>query len=231
MILRPSAERGHADHEWLNTYHTFSFADYYDPSHTGFGTLRVINEDRIKGGTGFDTHPHHDMEIVSYIVSGGIEHQDSIGNKGVILPQEVQIMSAGTGVEHSERNHFKNQETHFFQIWILPDKKGIAPRYEQKSLKDQFNKQKLTLVVSKDERDGSLLINQDVDIYIARLKMQEEINFNIRSGRHVWLQLIKGNIQINGIDVKSGDGLAVSNEKTLPILSKADSEFILFDLR
>ncbi|MDE2028249.1 MAG: pirin family protein, partial [Candidatus Omnitrophica bacterium] len=223
MILRPSAERGHADHEWLNTYHTFSFADYYDPSHTGFGTLRVINEDRIKGGTGFDTHPHHDMEIVSYIVSGGIEHQDSIGNKGVILPQEVQIMSAGTGVEHSERNHFKNQETHFFQIWILPDKKGIAPRYEQKSLKDQFNKQKLTLVVSKDERDGSLLINQDVDIYIARLKMQEEINFNIRSGRHVWLQLIKGNIQINGIDVKSGDGLAVSNEKTLPILSKADS--------
>jgi len=230
IVVRPSFERGHADHGWLNSYHTFSFADYYDPAHMGFHTLRVINEDRIKGGSGFGAHPHNDMEIVSYVVSGGLEHKDSMGNKTVILPDEVQIMSAGTGVVHAEMNHFKDQETHFFQIWIMPEKKGIRPNYGQKSFKNEFARQNLTLVVSKDRRNGSIGINQDTDIYIGRLKLQDVVNFKIGQGRHIWVQMIKGSTEINKVDIKAGDGLSVSNEKELIILAKEDVEFILFDL-
>jgi len=230
IVLRPSSERGQARHGWLNSYHTFSFADYHDPAHMGFYTLRVINEDRIEGGSGFDSHPHQDMEIVSYVVSGGLEHTDSMGNKAVILPDEVQIMSAGTGVVHAEMNHFKDKQTHFFQIWILPAKKDLDPSYGQKSFKNEFAKQNLTLVISKDKRNGSIGINQDVDIYIGRLKPQEVVNFNIRTGRHVWIQMIKGDLEANHVNVKAGDGLAVSNQKDLTIEAKKGAEFILFDL-
>jgi len=230
IVLRPSSERGHSNHDWLNSYHTFSFADYYDLAHMDFRTLRVINEDRIKGGTGFGAHPHNNMEIVSYVISGGLEHKDSIGNKTVILPDEVQIMSAGTGVVHAEMNHFKDQETHFFQIWIMPEKKGIRPNYGQKSFKNEFSKQNLVLVVSKDKREGSIGINQDADIYIGRLKSQDVVNFKIRTDRHIWIQMIKGSAEINNVNVKAGDGLSISNEKALAISAKEKSEFILFDL-
>jgi redox-sensitive bicupin YhaK (pirin superfamily) len=230
IVVRPSNERGHAQHGWLNSYHSFSFADYYDPAHMGFSTLRVINEDRIQGGTGFNAHPHKDMEIVSYVISGGLAHADSMGNKAVILPDEVQIMSAGSGVTHAEMNHFKDQETHFFQIWILPEKNGLRPNYGQKSFKNEFAKQNLTLVVSKDKREGSIGINQDADIYIGRLKAADKINFNIRQGRQVWVQMIKGTAEINKVKVHAGDGLSASKEKELVFWAQENVEFILFDL-
>ncbi|MBF0571122.1 MAG: pirin family protein [Candidatus Omnitrophica bacterium] len=230
-VVRPALERGHTDQGWLNSYHTFSFADYYDPNHMGFSTLRVINEDRIQGGTGFGAHSHNDMEIVSYVVSGGLEHADSLGNKAVILPDEVQIMSAGAGITHAERNFFKDLETHFFQIWILPEKKGMRQSYGQKSFKNEFSEQDLVLVVSRDKRNGSIGINQDADIYIGRLKFREEINFNIRPERHIWIQMIKGVSEINKINLKAGDGLSISKEKRAIILAMEDSEFILFDLK
>lgn len=230
MVLRPAAARGHATHGWLNSYHTFSFADYYDPKHMGFRSLRVINEDRIQGGMGFGVHPHADMEIISYVVSGGLEHKDSMGNKTVILPDEVQIMSAGNGVTHAEMNHFKDQETHFFQIWILPAKKGSHPRYGQRSFKAEFAKQDLTLVVSQDKRNGSLGIDQDVDIHIGRLKTSKNIDLKVRSGRHLWVQMISGEVEISKVILGAGDGLTISNVNDVPIEAKKDAEFILFDL-
>jgi quercetin 2,3-dioxygenase len=231
IVLRSSSDRGHSRHGWLNSHHTFSFADYYDTDHMNFGTLRVINEDRIQGGSGFGAHPHKDMEIVSYVISGGLAHKDSMGNETIILPDEVQIMSAGTGVVHAEMNHLKDQETHFFQIWILPEKKGIRPGYGQKSFKKDFARQSLTLVVSKEKRDGSIGINQDADIYIGRFKEQGGLEFKIRPGRQVWLQMVKGTAAVNKVDVKAGDGLAISHEKALSISAGERSEFILFDLR
>jgi len=231
MEIRPAFKRGHADHEWLNTYHTFSFAEYFDPQHMGFSTLRVINEDRITGGSGFDTHPHKDMEIVTYVVSGALEHKDSLGNTAIIMPDEVQVMSAGTGVKHSEFNHLKDKYTHFLQIWILPEKKGITPRYGQKSFKNAFAQQVLVLVVSKDGREESIIINQDADLYIGKLKSSQEINFKIRPGRHIWIQMIKGALEVNDVRIEAGDGLAISVEKALKIVAKANAEFILFDLQ
>ncbi len=231
IVVRPSLERGHTDWGWLNSYHTFSFADYYDPGHMGFSTLRVINEDRIKGGSGFGAHSHDDMEIISYVVSGGLKHADSMGNKTIILPDEVQIMSAGTGVTHAEMNYFNDRETHFFQIWILPERKGILQSYGQRSFKNEFLKQNLVLVVSKDKRNGSIGINQDANIYIGRLRPRGVINFNIHIGRHVWIQMVKGSVEINKTDIQAGDGLSISNEKELIILAKEDAEFILFDLK
>ena len=230
IVVRHSLERGHTDLGWLNSYHTFSFANYYDPDHMGFNTMRVINEDRIKGGQGFGEHSHSDMEIVSYVVSGGLEHADSMGNKTVILPDEVQIMSAGTGVTHAEMNYLKDKETHFFQIWIVPEKNGLRPSYGQKSFKNELLKQNLVLVVSKDQRNGSIGIHQDADIYIGRLKLKDMVDFNIRTGRHVWVQIIKGSAGINEINIKAGDGISISHEKALTISAKQDAEFILFDL-
>jgi redox-sensitive bicupin YhaK (pirin superfamily) len=231
IVLRPSSERGHSDHGWLNSYHTFSFAGYQDPAHMGFHTLRVINEDRIQGGTGFGAHPHSNMEILSYVVSGGLEHADSMENKTVILPDEVQIMSAGTGVTHAEMNHFKDRETHFFQIWITPQKQGIRPHYGQKSFKDEFSKQNFVLVASQDKRNGSIGISQDADIYIGRLKPRDAVNFNVRNGRHIWIQMIKGSAVINKTDIQAGDGLSASDEKALTIEARESTEFILFDLK
>lgn len=231
IVVRRSWERGHTHLGWLNSYHTFSFADYYDPAYMGFSTLRVINEDRIQGKAGFDAHPHRDMEIISYVVTGGLEHADSMGNKTVILPDEVQIMSAGTGVTHAEMNYFKDKETHFFQIWIVPEKNGLRPGYGQKSFKNELLKQNLVLVVSKDQRQGSIGIHQDADIYIGRLKFRDRVNFNVRKGRHAWVQMVKGSTEINGVNIQAGDGVSLSHEEALTILAKENTEFILFDLK
>lgn len=230
MVIRKSLDRGAADHGWLKSMHTFSFANYYDPKHMGFGPLRVINEDRIAGGTGFGTHPHRDMEIISYVVSGALEHQDSAGNKTVIRPGEVQRMSAGQGVKHSEYNYYKDQETHFFQIWILPDRPGTEFSYGQKSFEKDLNEKKLVLVISNDGRDGSISINQDADMYISRLQSGDSIRFEGRPARNVWLQVVKGQLTVNGQKVVAGDGLATQAEDALDISAGVDSEVILFDL-
>lgn len=228
--IRKSEERGHAQHGWLNSYHTFSFANYHDPNFMGFHALRVINEDRIAGGTGFDSHPHNNMEIISYVVKGALLHIDSMGSRTVIKPFEVQRMSAGSGVIHSEYNQMENEETHFFQIWIKPNKIGEAPEYGQKSFEDQFDTKKLVLVASENGREGSLKIKQDADLYISRLKAGEELDFNLRVNRGAWIQMIYGHLMVNGEEIKTGDGVAVENEDLLVIKSLAASEFLLFDL-
>lgn len=219
IVVRHALERGHTDRGWLNSYHM------------GFNNMQVINEDRIKGGSGFSAHSHRDMEIVSYVVSGGLEHADSMGNKTIILPDEVQIMSAGTGVTHAEMNYLKDQETHFFQIWIIPEKNGLRPGYGQRSFKNELLKQNLVLVVSKDQRNGAIGIHQDADIYIGRLKSKDMVNFNVRAGRHAWIQMIKGSAGINEVNIQAGDGVSISHEKALTISAREGTEFILFDLK
>ena len=230
LQLRKSTERGLGDHGWLKSRHTFSFADYYDPSQMGFRSLRVINEDRIEGGTGFGAHPHRDMEIISYVVKGALEHQDSMGNKAVIRPGEVQRMSAGSGVVHSEYNQLADTETHFFQIWIMPNARGGAPGYGQKSFEDDLNAKKLVLVVSGDGRDGSIGIKQDADLYLSRPKTGDVVDFEVRKGRGVWIQVVRGKIDVNGKSLAGGDGVAVEGETKLVIRSDDASEFMLFDL-
>lgn len=230
LTVRKSSERGVGAHGWLNSQHSFSFANYYDPKHMGFRSLRVINEDRIDGGTGFGAHPHSDMEIISYVVKGALEHNDSMGTKAVIRPGEVQRMSAASGVVHSEYNKVPDEETHFFQIWIMPNKTGGGPGYGQKSFEDALNKDKLVLVVSESGRDGSIDIKQDADIYISRLKAGENVDFKIRPQRGVWVQVVKGNLDVNGTEINTGDGLSVDAEELLTFKAKDQSEFILFDL-
>lgn len=231
LTVRKSEERGNANHGWLKSRHTFSFADYYDPAHMGFSALRVINEDRIDGGSGFATHPHRDMEIISYVVKGALEHQDSMGNKTIIRPGEVQRMSAGTGVRHSEYNHFKDDQTHFFQIWILPEKTGIAPGYGQKSFDSAFEDRNFVLVVSKEGRNGSISINQDADLYLGKLKADDNVGFEIRPGRSVWIQTIAGVIEANATRLSAGDAAALTNEPMARVTSlDGPAEFMLFDL-
>ncbi len=230
LQLRKSNERGYADHQWLKSKHTFSFADYYDPKNMGFRNLRVINEDRIEGGTGFGSHPHRDMEIISYVVSGALEHKDSMGTKAIIRPGEVQRMSAGAGIVHSEYNHLPEEETHFFQIWITPKARGGNPGYGQKSFEKDLNEKKLVLVVSESGRDGSIEIKQDADLYISRLKSGEDLEFKLREGRGVWLQMVKGRISVNGETLETGDALSFSDEELLKIKALDGSEFLLFDL-
>ncbi len=227
--VRKAKDRGHANHGWLDSYHTFSFADYYDPRHMSFGALRVINEDVIDGGSGFPTHGHRDMEIITYIVEGALEHKDSMGTSAVIRPGEVQTMSAGTGVRHSEFNHLKDQKTHLFQIWIMPAKEGIAPAYGQK--KFEFEKAKgMTLVVSQKGLDGSLPINQDANIYVAKWKNGESSEFKIKQGRKAWIQMVKGTIQVNGKTLSEGDALGVTDEELLKMQANESSELLFFDL-
>lgn len=230
LQLRRSDERGLANHGWLKSRHTFSFAEYHDPRHMGFRSLRVINEDRIEGGTGFGTHPHRDMEIISYVVKGSLEHKDSMGNKAVILPGEVQKMSAGSGVAHSEYNAELENETHFFQIWITPKTRGGAPSYGQKSFETDLNSKKMVLVVSEDAREGSIGIKQDADLYISRLKKDETVEFQLRAKRGAWIQVVKGRLIINGQEVLTGDALSFENAEILKFQSLDDSEFMLFDL-
>ena len=230
MQLRKSRDRGHADHGWLESRHTFSFADYYDPRMMGFKSLRVINEDRIAGGRGFGMHPHRDMEIITYVIRGALRHKDSMGNSSPILPGEVQYMSAAKGVTHSEFNESPHEETHLLQIWIMPESRGGEPTYNQKSFQEALNKNPSVLVVSKDGREGSIRIKQDADIHASRLAQGRELNFDLRPGRAAWVQLIKGRIAVNGEELEAGDALAAAEEPALKIQARKDSEFLLFDL-
>ncbi len=228
--VRKSQDRGHANHGWLKAKHSFSFADYYDPKNMGFSVLRVINEDRISGGNGFGTHPHRDMEIITYIISGALEHKDSMGNSAVIKPGEVQTMSAGTGVRHSERNNLEDQETHLLQIWLLPKEMNIKPTYGQKSFEKEMAVKDLVLVASSDGRNSSIGINQDVDLYASQLKQNHKLEFGLKPGRNAWLQLISGELKFNSEKLKEGDGVSVTDESLLKIEATSDSHFLLFDL-
>ncbi|MEA2902738.1 MAG: quercetin 2,3-dioxygenase [Alphaproteobacteria bacterium] len=231
IVVRPAAERGRAEFGWLDSRHTFSFGDYYDPKHMGFGPLRVINEDRVRAGAGFDTHSHRNMEIISYVLEGALEHKDSIGTGSVIRPGDVQIMSAGTGISHSEFNHSKNDPVHFLQIWILPKHKGIPPRYDQKSFPTSEKRGRLRLVGSNDGRDGSVAINQDVSMYDASLGAGDFVSQSLASGRKGWVQITRGSVEVNGKVASAGDGVAVEDETNITVSSQGDgSEFLAFDL-
>jgi redox-sensitive bicupin YhaK (pirin superfamily) len=230
LTIRKAVERGHADHGWLNAYHTFSFANYYDPKHMGFRDLRVINEDRVQAGEGFPTHPHRDMEIITYVLEGALEHKDSMGNGSVIVPGEVQRVSAGTGITHSEFNHSRSELVHLLQIWILPDKEGVKPGYEQKFYPDEEKRGKWRLIASADGRDNSVTIHQDVYLYAALLDSGEKIVHEIAQNRHAWLQVARGQVVVNGQRMSQGDGLAVSREERLTVSADIPAEALLFDL-
>jgi len=228
--IRRSSERGHADHGWLDTRYTFSFSDYHDPAFMGFRDLRVINEDFIKPAQGFPKHGHRDMEIITYMISGELSHRDSMGNGETILPNEVQRMTAGTGVLHSEYSS-PTERTHLLQIWILPDVKGLQPDYEQKEFSQVAKQGRLRLIASRGGDDGSVHINQDVQVYASTLNSKEKVSVGLDAGRHAWIQLISGSIEVNGVRLDAGDGAAISEETRLEIESAADgSEFLLFDL-
>ncbi len=228
ITLRRAEERGHFDHGWLNTYHTFSFADYHDERFMGFRALRVINEDRVKGGGGFGTHGHRDMEIVSYVLDGALAHRDSMGTNGVIRPGEVQRMSAGTGVLHSEMNPSDDEPVHFLQIWILPERRGITPGYEQKKFEDDERRGKLRLVASRDGREGAVTVHQDVALYSAIVD-GAPVTYEFQPNRYGWLQVTRGEVELNGQTLKAGDGAAIENERAITIGGKG-GEVLLFDL-
>jgi quercetin 2,3-dioxygenase len=231
IAVRHAAERGTVNLGWLDSRHTFSFGHYYDPDHMGFGPLRVINEDRVRPGAGFDTHGHQDMEIISYVLEGALEHKDSIGTGSVIRPGDVQVMSAGTGIRHSEFNHSKREPVHFLQIWVLPNRKGLPPRYDQKSFPASEKSDRLRLVGSPDGRDGSIVIHQDADIYDTQLSRDHAISHPLKPGRKGWVQVVSGAVEVNGKAAVAGDGVAVEDEAALAITSRADgSEVLVFDL-
>jgi redox-sensitive bicupin YhaK (pirin superfamily) len=226
----PSESRGSADHGWLKAKHTFSFADYYDPTRVHFGTLRVINEDRIAPGQGFGTHPHRDMEIVTYIISGAIEHKDSMGNGTVIQAGEVQRMTAGTGVQHSEFNHSPEEELHLLQIWIFPEAKNLEPGYEQKLFSQEQKHNRLCLIASRDGRDGSLTIHQDVDLYASIIDTGERVSLADVEGRRVFVQVVSGKLEVNGKQLAAGDGMKIQNESSVELEALDRAEFLLFNL-
>lgn len=228
-MIRRANERGHAEHGWLDTYHTFSFADYYDPEWMGFRTLRVINDDLVMPGMGFGTHPHRDMEIITYVLSGALQHKDSMGNGRVIRPGEVQYMAAGTGVQHSEFNPSKDEAVHLLQIWILPDRKGLKPRYAEKSLAEAPSG-KFNLVVSKAGRDGSLPINQDADLYMAKLEAGDKATHALKPSRHAWVHVAEGEVKLDGETLKAGDAVALSDESRVELAAAKPSQVLLFDL-
>jgi quercetin 2,3-dioxygenase len=230
ITIRPSGERGHAQHGWLESRHTFSFADYHDDAHMGFRALRVINEDRVEPGMGFGTHGHRDMEIISYVLDGALEHKDSLGTGSVIRPGDVQRMSAGTGVRHSEYNASKTAPVHFLQIWIVPAKNGLAPSYEQKHFEPGSLRGALRLVASPDGRDGSVTVHQDVTIHAARLGAGESATHAIATGRHAWIHVVRGHANVNGHALAAGDAAALSSEAEARIEGIADAEVLLFDL-
>lgn len=230
MRIRRSGDRGHFDHGWLDTFHTFSFADYHDPVHVRFRALRVMNEDRVAPGSGFGTHPHRDMEIVTLVLSGALEHQDSMGNGSVIRPGELQRMTAGTGVTHSEANPSKSEPVHLYQIWLYPERKGLDPGYEQKVFPEAGRSGQWQLVASRDGRAGSLTVHQDADLYRAALAPGETLEHPTRPGRGLWLQVLSGAVTANGELLAAGDGLAVEDEATLTVRADADAEVLLFDL-
>jgi redox-sensitive bicupin YhaK (pirin superfamily) len=232
VTVRRSAERGHFNQGWLDTYHTFSFSDYYDPQHMGYRALRVINEDRIAGGGGFGTHPHRDMEIITYVLSGELQHRDSLGNGSVIRAGDLQRMTAGSGIRHSEFNPSSTTPVHLLQIWLFPDAKGLTPEYEQRAASEfgADGGSPLHLAASPDGRSNSFKIHQDVDLYIGRFAAEQSHNFALRPGRAAWLQVTRGALTVNGTQLQAGDGVAVEGEPQLQFASAEPSEVLLFDL-
>ena len=229
IYLRPAQERGHASHGWLDSWHTFSFANYYDPRHMGVSVLRVINDDTVAPAAGFGSHGHQDMEIISYVLAGALEHKDSMGSGTVIRPGEVQRMSAGTGVTHSEYNASQTEPVNFLQIWIMPDQQGVEPAYAQKAFNDELNG-RLRLVISPDGRDGSLSIRQDAEMYASRLKNGERLEYIPDEGRTCYIHVARGELEMNGQALSGGDGVTVQQEALLRILARTDVELLLFNL-
>ncbi|HWU89502.1 MAG TPA: pirin family protein [Kofleriaceae bacterium] len=230
QTLRRAGERGHAEHGWLDSFHTFSFADYYDPAHMGFRALRVINDDTVAPGRGFGAHPHRDMEIISYVLDGALAHRDSMGTGSVIRPGDVQRMSAGTGVVHSEFNASKTDDVHFLQIWLLPARPGIPPGYEQKTFPEEDKAGRLRLVASPDGRDGSITIHTDAALYAGVFGAGQTAELPIASGRHTWVHVARGAVRVNGRDLAAGDGLALSDEARVQIEGQDRGEVLVFDL-
>ena len=228
--IRKSEERGHADHGWLNTRFTFSFADYYDPKHVQFRTLRVMNDDQVAGGGGFPTHPHRDMEIVTYVLEGALQHRDSMGNGSVIRPGDVQYMSAGTGVMHSEFNASEKEPVHLYQIWMFPDKQGYKPTYDQKNFREEERRGKLRLLASPDGKNGSVKIRQDNSLYATILESGQSVKHELRPERHAYVQVARGSVKLNGKELSEGDGAAISDEKTLELTGVEQAEVLVFDL-
>ena len=230
IAIRRAGERGHFNFGWLDTNHTFSFGSYQDPRFMGFRSLRVINEDRVTPGAGFPTHPHRDMEILTYVLEGALEHKDSMGNGSVIRPGDVQRMSAGTGVTHSEYNHSKADGVHFMQIWILPEGRDLEPGYEQKTFSEADKRGKLRLIASRDGRDGSVTVTQDVSLYASVLDAGEEVSIDVKGGRHAWVQVARGSVRVNGRQLEAGDGAATTGSGALAIRADARAEVLVFDL-
>src|SRR5947208_481971 len=230
ITIRKSEDRGHFDFGWLDTYHTFSFDQYYDPTHMHFRSLRVINEDRVAAAHGFPMHSHQDMEIITYILSGALEHRDSMGNGSVIRPGDVQRMTAGTGVSHSEFNPSRTEPCHLLQIWIMPGARNLTPGYEQKFFAGDELTGRLRLIASRDGKDGAVTINQDANVYAALLKADQSINHPLDADRYAWLQLARGALEVNDAHLRAGDGAAIKKESRVTISAAEDSEFLLFDL-
>jgi redox-sensitive bicupin YhaK (pirin superfamily) len=230
LNIRKSADRGHFDHGWLDTFHTFSFGDYYDPTQMGFRALRVINEDRVAPGQGFGMHGHRDMEIVTYVLSGALAHKDSLGNGEALRPGELQRMTAGTGIRHSEFNPSASEPVHLYQIWLLPRQAGLTPGYEQKAFDAAGRGGRWQLVASPEGAEGSLTIQQDARIFLATLAAGSELAKELNAGRHAWLQVLRGSVTANGIDLATSDALAISEETQLDLRASADAELMLFDL-
>ena len=231
ITIRKSQERGGGDHGWLDTKHTFSFDSYYDPRHMHFRALRVINEDIVQPGAGFPTHPHRDMEIITYVLEGALEHKDSLGNGSVIRPGDGQRMSAGTGILHSEANASQTEPVHLLQIWILPESKGIKPGYEQKAFPEEQKRGKLKLIAAQGGKNGAVSVHQDVSLYASLLDKQQKVEHCVAPGRHAWLQVAKGAVELNGTRLDQGDGAAISDEQKLSIAGAQNgSEILLFDL-
>lgn len=230
MMLRPAQERGHANFGWLDSYHSFSFGNYYDPNHMGFRALRVINEDRVAGGGGFDTHPHRDMEILTYVLSGALTHQDSMGNTKTIGAGEVQRISAGTGIAHSEFNASKVEPVHFLQIWLLPEARGLTPSYEEAVFPAAERQGQWRLLAGRTPTAGAITVHQDVQLYAALLAAGDRLDYALQPDRHAWLQVAQGKLTLNGQALEAGDGVAVSQESLLELVANSDAEVLLFDL-
>jgi redox-sensitive bicupin YhaK (pirin superfamily) len=230
ITIRPGSARGAAKFDWLDSRHTFSFGQYYDPRHMGFGTLRVINEDRVRPGGGFATHAHNDMEIISYVVDGALEHKDSLGTGSIIRPGDVQRMTAGTGIRHSEFNPSQTQPVHFLQIWIVPERMGLKPGYEQRTYSDADKRNRLRLIASRDGRDGSVTVHQDTDVFASLLEAGARLVHPLRGGRRAWIQVVRGVVRIDGVRLAAGDGAGIEDQPKIIIDADEDAEILLFDL-
>ena len=230
ITKRPAAERGRADHGWLDTAHTFSFAQYHDPAHMGFRSLRVLNEDVVRPGQGFGTHPHRDMEILTWVLDGALAHEDSMGNGSVIRPGEMQRMSAGTGVTHSEFNHSQDEPVHFLQIWLLPERAGLEPGYEQTHFTDETLRNRLQRVAARAPEGDAVTVHQDAAVYVGRLDPGTRVTHELAEGRHAWVHVARGQVDLDGVELSAGDGASVSDEALVTLTAFEESEVLLFDL-